>query len=152
MEYCLVWVFLCCVWSFKESLSLSFPMLAGNTSWVKGFCWCRNQTDAWRLLYVQLNRCLLYVSSGKSQWVGVYAPETLVLLHGILLMCVIHVKFVPGLAVRFQYSLTYINIAADRGARGLCCPSVLIWRQICFSKVWTFIWCPLELPVVARGR
>lgn len=113
MEYCLVWVFLCRVRSLKESLSLSsFPMLTGNASQVKDFCWCRNQTDALRLVCVQLNRCLLRASSSKSWWVGVHLTETLVPLCIILLKSIIHIKFVPGLAVRFQYCLTCINVAA----------------------------------------
>lgn len=54
------------------------------------------------------------VSPGKSQWVAVCAPETSVLLHGILLMSIIRVKFVPSLAMRFQYSNIYKHRSRQR--------------------------------------
>ena len=68
---------------------------------------------------------------------GVCATETLVLLCGILLMSVIHIKYVPGLAIRFEYCLVHLNITADRGVHRLCCllATVLISRETCFSII-----------------
>jgi len=62
--------------------------------------------------------------------------ETSVLRRGTLLKSVIHIRYVPGLARRFQDYLTCIEIAADKGVHGPCCLSltVPVSRGICFFQ------------------
>lgn len=66
--------------------------------------------------------------------------QTLVLLCGILLMSIIHIKCAPGLPLRFQYCLMHLNITAKVSVGCAASYSTNLQGRCVFPK--SRLWCP----------